>query len=268
MRANLALVHDTSAPPLTPNNISDQGGEPRVRDVDLAERLGFDNPLMIRKLIERNAGELRTYGAISATVSENKDPKGRGRPGKVSWLNEGQCLLLCALSRTPRAAAVRKQVIDVFIAYRAGHLVPAAPVAPSIESVAAQPVAWKALSRSGRTGADGLKDDIVVLAEAAAELYDGVAALRAEFDRLAQARALPPPTPAQATPPMVSTEGGALILGARAIGAYLGLSERQVKHAVSIGALPVFRIGRLIRTSKPALDAWIAESARAGRVAR
>ncbi len=84
MRTKLSLVHDMSAPSLTPDRLSDMGGEPRIRDVDLADRLGFATATKIRELIDRNAGELRTYGPISATVAETT-AKG-GRPGKTSWL--------------------------------------------------------------------------------------------------------------------------------------------------------------------------------------
>jgi len=34
-------------------------------DIDLAVALGFENPVNIRKLIPRNAEELRTFGIIS-----------------------------------------------------------------------------------------------------------------------------------------------------------------------------------------------------------
>ena len=338
MKANLALVHDSSAPPLSPDNLSDQGGEPRVRDVDLAERLGFADPSMLKRLIERNAGELRTYGAISVTVTENKDPKGRGRPGKVSWLNEGQALVLCALSRTPRAAAVRKQVIDVFVAYRAGRLAPAAPALPpapaemalvpieimerivgALEQLASERRPAKPPASGSVPLADRDADELAVLDRFLAahvrsspggrtpvqELYQTYVAwctvarrellsdrkfgrlLRHRLERLdgtsrpafldvALVDTADLPAPAHAAPPSRAPRAlaapapaeGALILGARAIGDYLGLTERQVKHAVSIGALPVFRMGNRFRSSKPALDAWIAESARAGRVAR
>ncbi|WP_085090269.1 hypothetical protein [Azospirillum oryzae] len=40
----------------------------------------------------------------------------------IYWLNEGQVLVICMLSRTPQAAQVRKEVIEVFMAYRRGLL--------------------------------------------------------------------------------------------------------------------------------------------------
>lgn len=45
----------------------------------------------------------------------------RGSKPKVYYLNEEQALLVCMFSRTERAAAVRKEVIEVYMAYRRGH---------------------------------------------------------------------------------------------------------------------------------------------------
>lgn len=38
-------------------------GEPRVRDIELAERLGFDRPRVIRELIDRNIKEIEALGS-------------------------------------------------------------------------------------------------------------------------------------------------------------------------------------------------------------
>lgn len=129
---------------LTPGMLSVIGAEPRVFDLHLAAVLGMANLYMIRRTIEHNRTELEMHGAISVsdtktsgtvffrgektsgTVSargaETSD-KG-GRPGKAYYLNEGQALVLCALSKTPRAAEIRKLIIDVFMAWRHGKTVP------------------------------------------------------------------------------------------------------------------------------------------------
>jgi hypothetical protein len=91
--------------------------EPRVRDLDVAERLGMADPHKIRPLIEANKTELESYGVISAQRAENT---GRGRPGTEYWLNEAQALLLCTFSRTEKAAAVRRALIETFMAFRRG----------------------------------------------------------------------------------------------------------------------------------------------------
>jgi hypothetical protein len=94
--------------------------EPRVQDVLLAEKLGFERPRNIRKAIERNRAELESYGSICSTVEQIPDMA--GRPGKTYYLNEGQALVICALSRTPKAAEIRKAIIEVFMAWRRGML--------------------------------------------------------------------------------------------------------------------------------------------------
>lgn len=93
---------------------------PRIRDLALADRLGFADPHKVRTLIQRNRAELESYGEISATVAENTDPHGRGRPGTEYWLLEEQALVICALSRTPAAMAVRRQIITVYAQWRRG----------------------------------------------------------------------------------------------------------------------------------------------------
>lgn len=92
--------------------------EPRILDTDLAERLGFKRHYDIRETIARNLVELETYGALPVRHGQS-----RGQKFKAYYLNEGQALVICALSRTAKAAQVRKALIDVFMAYRAGKLV-------------------------------------------------------------------------------------------------------------------------------------------------
>jgi len=112
---------------LTPREINN---EPRIRDIDLAERLGFERSRAIRHLITRHRAEIDTYGTLpysrdDAEVSPQvvAKPNKGGRPIVCYWLNEGQALLLCMFSQTARAAQVRKLVIDTFMDYRAGKIV-------------------------------------------------------------------------------------------------------------------------------------------------
>lgn len=113
--------------------------EPRILDITLAERLGMAVARTIRTVISDNIAELEMHGNLLVTpTNSNIEPyqedtsfrtpsgnpaRGRGRPGKAYYLNEGQALVICALSRTPKAAQVRKLLIDVFMAYRQGKLV-------------------------------------------------------------------------------------------------------------------------------------------------
>lgn len=91
--------------------------DPRVLDTDLATWLGMEAPRNIRLTIAANRAELQTYGDLHVA---NANAGKRGRPSNAYYLNEGQALVLCALSRTHKAAAVRKALIDLFMNYRAG----------------------------------------------------------------------------------------------------------------------------------------------------
>lgn len=103
------------------SSIVNLDNEPRILDVELAERLEFERPRVVRELIARNRDELEAYGGLPCHTA-NPGNQG-GRPGKAYYLNEGQALVICALSRTEKAAAVRKMLIDVFMAYRQGKIV-------------------------------------------------------------------------------------------------------------------------------------------------
>lgn len=102
-------------------SVTEIEGEPRILDTILAARLGYKQPFQIRELIARNRDELLTFGGLSCGTI-NPNARG-GRPAQAYLLNEGQALVLCALSRTPKATEIRKVLIQVFQDYRAGKLV-------------------------------------------------------------------------------------------------------------------------------------------------
>lgn len=89
-------------------------GLPRVRDLDLAERLGYERPADIRELIQRRESDL---GEVFRTVRQTAKNKG-GRPGTEYWLTEEQAYLVAAKSETPQAMAITKLLIRAFIAAR------------------------------------------------------------------------------------------------------------------------------------------------------
>lgn len=99
--------------------VVEREGEPRARDIDIAEALGFERPRKIRELIERHRGEFEGLGEITP----HRGAKiGRGRPEEGYLLNEEQALLAAALSSAPNAPAVRAMLIRTFVAWRRGHL--------------------------------------------------------------------------------------------------------------------------------------------------
>ncbi|WP_264045575.1 hypothetical protein [Methylobacterium flocculans] len=101
----------------------EKDGEPRARDIEIAERLGLSQLRDIRQLIERNRQELETFGAL-ARYGAAPITSGKGRTMEVQefWLNEEQALLIATLSRAPNASAVRAMLIRTFVAWRRGHL--------------------------------------------------------------------------------------------------------------------------------------------------
>lgn len=103
--------------------------EPCIRDLRLGEALGYDRPERVRDVIARHGDELKTHGGLPQ-VAVKSGPKG-GRPTNTYFLNEAQALLVCMFARTVQAAAIRKQVIDVFLAWRRGLISAAAP-APDV----------------------------------------------------------------------------------------------------------------------------------------
>ena len=99
--------------------------EPRILDVVLSDRLGFAHIDNLRKLILRNAAELRRYGGLSRQVVRKAESEtATGRPEVGHLLNEAQALLVCLFSRTERAADVREEVINAYLAWRRGVLPP------------------------------------------------------------------------------------------------------------------------------------------------
>jgi len=94
--------------------------EPRIHDLRIAENLGMSRKRDIRKLIERNIAELERYGTC-ATVSRVV----RGNQVTEYYLNEPQALLICVKSDAPNSPDARQRIIEIYMAYRRGALVPA-----------------------------------------------------------------------------------------------------------------------------------------------
>ncbi|WP_242390461.1 hypothetical protein [Pararhodospirillum photometricum] len=129
---DMADSHDaTRASALSLSDLDTTADEPRVKDVRIGERLGMAQPLDIRRTIEKNSDELKRYGLVRAVCEPIRSGKGRIQEVTTYYLNEAQTLLLCMLSRTERAADVRQEVIEVFMAYRRGTLATSSPSKPS-----------------------------------------------------------------------------------------------------------------------------------------
>ena len=101
----------------TVDNIEVIDNEPRIKDVVLGERLGLNRPRKIREVILSNMAELLAYGCAPLVRAHEKIGFVT-RQTEAYYLNEPQALLICMFSRTQKAAAVRKELIDVYMAYR------------------------------------------------------------------------------------------------------------------------------------------------------
>lgn len=110
---------------LSPENIVEIDGEPRICDTRLGAALGFLNARKIRELIERNLAEIETYGPTPRRGAMVEIGSGARREVSEFWLTEPQALLVSMFARTTRAAEVRKALIEAFLAFRAGKALPA-----------------------------------------------------------------------------------------------------------------------------------------------
>ena len=111
----------------------DPNAEPRMRDLDLAERLGYEHQRNIRKLIAdlRRAGKLNDLH--HRDIQERAPGQVAARPEREYWLTEAQALKVVAKSETAAADALLDEVIAVFIMARRGLLPTAAqPVDASL----------------------------------------------------------------------------------------------------------------------------------------
>lgn len=100
-----------------PLHREDRDGEFRVRDLDLAERLGYERPRDIRTLIKSmiETGELP--GVFERPVAPLPRISGNlrsGRPGSEYWLDRIEALLVVMRSDAPNAIPMRRVIADVF----------------------------------------------------------------------------------------------------------------------------------------------------------
>lgn len=99
-----------------------EGDEPRMSAILLAERLGMEDPRIMRRLIQRNADALSRFGgkrvATVATLSK------AGQVQKDYLLNEGQAIYIASRSETALAVEVHVALVQVFVAWRQGRLGP------------------------------------------------------------------------------------------------------------------------------------------------
>lgn len=96
-------------------------GELRIRDEDLATRLGYGRPREIRPLIARHRAALSSLGILSSAG----EIVGKGQVANVYYLNRRQAIYLTAKSETPEATAITIEIVRKFDAYENGAAQPA-----------------------------------------------------------------------------------------------------------------------------------------------
>ncbi|EPY01630.1 hypothetical protein [Magnetospirillum fulvum] len=113
---DIITTHPTGLP-----DVIEEGGEVRVLDLTLAEKLGFERPRKVRDLIKRHRDALEGIGSLPHRGA-NPGPKG-GRPGTAFYLNEAQAHFITAKAGTKLADIELARVAQVFTEYRRGNLI-------------------------------------------------------------------------------------------------------------------------------------------------
>lgn len=106
---------------------ADSDGEPRIRDLDLAIKLGFVRPRKIREIIERLIKDGEISGVYMRPNSGRiSKPNGGFEERTVNeyWLTEFQTLMVVMASRTDAARLLKQEMARVFVLVRRGLVAP------------------------------------------------------------------------------------------------------------------------------------------------
>jgi hypothetical protein len=106
-------------------------GEPRIFDLTLAERLGFEQPRNIRKLVKRNLTKLQRFGHCATVARCIEIGNGAKQEVDEFYLNQKQAVWVCMKSETDLAFDVQAEIVRVFDAYLLGDLIPAESLPPA-----------------------------------------------------------------------------------------------------------------------------------------
>jgi hypothetical protein len=112
----------------TPLVLTPINGEPRVHDLALAERLGFERPRKIRDIIKRNEAKLLKFGGCPTVGRCIEVGNGVNREVEEFYLNQKQSIFVCMKSETEKAFDVQVEIVHVFDAYLNGGLRVAKPI--------------------------------------------------------------------------------------------------------------------------------------------
>lgn len=104
---------------LTRDDLTVVEGDARVPCRRLQVALGFARIDHLHRLIKAHEAELRDFGEVFLLEGENPSAKG-GRPIRTYLLNEHQAVALAMWAETAQARAARRQIAEVFVAWRRG----------------------------------------------------------------------------------------------------------------------------------------------------
>lgn len=93
-------------------------GDARISDAHIQRALGYGRINDLHRIIRRHEAELAGYGEMLCRTGKASS----GQTVITYFLNEPQATLICMFSRTERAAAARKTIVEVFTAWRRGQL--------------------------------------------------------------------------------------------------------------------------------------------------
>ena len=127
---------------IIPFRIERQGdGEPRISDIEMAERLGYPAVAKFRQLIRRHARTLARFGVL-ATVAQTSGTAG-GRPTKSYLLTEHQAIFIVTKSEMPLATDIAVAIVNAFVAYRRGSVNPKLYGVVGMELLGFTPRIWQ-----------------------------------------------------------------------------------------------------------------------------
>ena len=101
---------------LTRDQLTVIEGDARIADDQVQRALGYGRVNDLHRIIRRHEAELESYAPMVCRSGKASS----GQNTVVYYLTEEQATLVCMFARTPRAAEARRQIVEVFTAWRRG----------------------------------------------------------------------------------------------------------------------------------------------------
>lgn len=119
---------------LTASDLTVVEGDALISDAHLQAVLGYGRINDLHRVILKHQDELQDYGAMLCRTGKASS----GQNTLSYYLNKEQAALVCVFSRTTKARAARKVIVEVFIAWQEGRLPPAPEAANPFAKVASR----------------------------------------------------------------------------------------------------------------------------------